>query len=227
MRDPIALSVNRVRSMKWTVLGRDRSLPHFQRKLYHFLMGVFCFSMYAFFLTRIQALWTLAVVGGAFVALDLMRLNSPKMNALTLKLFGRVMRREELRSVTGNSFYILGLITIVAFFPRPIVLLSIAFLAIGDPIAAVVGTLYGRIKLVGKKSLEGALANFVASWLAAYFIAALVMGLPMATVLAVAWVGAICSVAAELLPLPVDDNFTIPVFSAVFLTLANSVLHLL
>lgn len=221
MRDPIALSGSRIRSMKWTVLGRDRSLPHLQRKLYHFLMGMGCFALYAFVLTRSQALWTLFTVGGTFVALDLMRLNSPKMNALALKIFGRVMRREELKSVTGNSFYIFGLITIVFFFPRPIVLLSIAFLAIGDPIAAVVGTLYGRIKLVGKKSLEGALANFVASWLAAYLIAALVLGLPMGSVLAVAWVGAICSVAAELLPLPIDDNFTIPVFSAIFLTLAN------
>ncbi len=219
MRDPIAVPIR-------LVLRQDRSLPHFQRKLYHFLMGAVCFCLYAFVLDRTQALWVLAILGGGFVALDLLRLGSPAMNALTLRFFGRIMRREELRSVTGNSFYIFGMMVLVLFFPRPIVLLSIAFLAAGDPVAAVVGTLYGKHKLVGKKSLEGALANFMVSWLAVYFISVFLLDVPVDHLIALSWVGALCSVAAELLPLPIDDNFTIPVFSACFLSLANSVLHL-
>jgi len=215
MRNPTAFPFARL------VLNRDRSLPHLQRKVYHFMMGAVCFALYAFILDRSQALWALGVVGGGFVILDLLRLSSPSMNALTLRLFGPIMRREELRSVTGNSFFVFGLITVVVLFPKPIVLLSVAFLAVGDPIAAVVGTLYGKHKIVGKKSLEGAFANFVCSWAAAFLIGAAVLGLPLEKVILLAWVGGFCSVAAELLPLPIDDNFTIPVFSAVFLSLVN------
>ena len=115
---------------------------------------------------------------------------------------------------------------VILFFPKPIVLLSVAFLALGDPVAAVVGTLYGRHKLIGKKSLEGALANFALSWLAVFFIAMFYFQLSPIKVLTLAWVGAFISMVAELLPLPVDDNFTIPVASALLLTLANAVFPL-
>lgn len=215
-----------MRSLKWAVLGRDRSLPHLERKFYHLLMGAICFSLHAFVLDRTQAMIALASIGGAFVLLDLFRLCFPKMNALTLRMFGKIMRREELKSISGNSFYILGLMVVLLFFPKPIVLLSVAFLALGDPVAAVVGTLYGRHKLIGKKSLEGALANFALSWLAVFFIAMFYFQYAPEKVLLLAWVGAFISMVAELIPLPVDDNFTIPVFSAVLLTMVNAVVPL-
>src|SRR5688572_24945311 len=105
MQKPLAIPVaSRLRHLKWSVLGRDRSIPHLERKLYHFVMGLTCLALYAFVLTPVQALIVLSLVGGTWVLLDLARLYSPAMNGLTLRLFGRIMRREELRSVTGNSF---------------------------------------------------------------------------------------------------------------------------
>jgi dolichol kinase len=206
-----------LRQMKLSVLGRERSLPHFERKFYHALMGLMCFSLYSFVLTREQALLTLAVVGGAFVSLDVMRLRLPKMNDLTLKLFGKIMRREELKSVTGNSFYILGLFLIVLAFPAPVVMLSVLYLALGDPTAAMVGSLYGRHKLIGKKSWEGALANFAISSFATLVVALLLFHFSAPKALALALVGGVVSVLAELCPLPVDDNLSIPVLSALML----------
>ena len=95
-------AVHRMRTLKWSVLGRDRSVPHLERKFYHLLMGAICFCLHAFLLDRTQALVTLAVIGGTFVVLDLFRLWLPRMNALTLRLFGKIMRREELKSISGN-----------------------------------------------------------------------------------------------------------------------------
>jgi len=212
---------NSVRSRKLRVLGRDRSLPHFGRKFYHFVMGMVCFSLYAFVLTREQALLTLGVVGGIWVALDVIRLRYPAANAVALQFFGKLMRREELKSVSGNTFYILGMITIVYFFPKPIVLLSVLYLAIGDPIAAVVGTMWGKNRLVGKKSLEGAVANLLCTGLATYLVAMSYFNFSFDHAVALAAFGGLISVVAELLPFPIDDNFTIPVMSAILLSVMN------
>lgn len=213
-----ASSIEGIRQMRLTVLGRERSLPHFERKFYHAVMGILCFSLHAFVLTREQSLLALGVIGGTFVVLDLIRLRFPQVNDLALKYFGKIMRRDELKSVSGNSFYIVGLFLIVLVFPAPVVSLSVLYLALGDPTAAMVGSLYGRHKLIGKKSWEGAIANFAVSSFATLLVAFLLFSLPAHRAVILAVVGGLVSMAAELCPLPVDDNFSIPVISACLLS---------
>ncbi len=205
--------------MKWMVLGRDRSIPHVGRKIYHLLNGLAIFALYAFFMTRIQAIATLSVCGGLFVIFDLLRLRIPKLNALALRVFGKLMRREELKGISANTFYIWGLLVVLILFPKPVVLLSILFLAVGDPVAAVVGTLYGKHKIIAGKSLEGAAANFVCSGLATFIAGVAYFHFSPDKALFVALIGGAVSTAAELAPLPGNDNFTIPVVSSVLLSL--------
>jgi len=215
-----------VKSVKLEVLNRHRSLPHLERKFYHFMMGMICFSLYAFFIEKETAILLLALIGGPLVVLDFLRLKNPEMNDVALRLFGKIMRREELRSVSGNSFFVIGLLAIVAFFPKPIVLLSVLYLAIGDPIAAVIGSLYGRHKLIGKKSVEGALANWFCTSLATLAMGVAYFGFSMEKSFLLAVVGGCVSVLAELFPTPIDDNFTIPVASALILSVLHSTLSL-
>lgn len=205
------------RSAKWLVLDRDRSKLHLQRKIYHFLMGIFCFFLYAFILDRGNALIALTLIGGGFIALDLLRLRFPIIKQYSLVIFGKLMRREELKSLSGNSFYIFGLFLIVLFFPKPIVLLSLLFLAIGDPVAAIIGTLYGHHRILKKKSLEGTLANFLVVSLVVWPVGYFYFNLPTNLCLRVSLLGGVVSAIAELLPFPIDDNFTIPVLSAILL----------
>ena len=211
-----------LRAIKSSILGRERSLPHLERKLYHMIIGIICFSLYAFFITRTEALFLLFGVGGLWVMLDIIRLQNPKVNETTLKLFGNLMRREELKSLSGNSFYILGMIVSVAFFQKPVALLSVLYLALGDPSAAIVGSLYGKHKIIGKKSLEGALANFVMCGMASFLFAYNYLNSSLENSVVIGLVGGLVSVTAELLPAPIDDNFTIPVFSAVLLSLLTT-----
>jgi diacylglycerol kinase (CTP) len=190
-------------------------------------MGILCVGLYAFILEKDEALLLLATIGGAFVLGDYLRLKSRPVNDLAVKLFGKIMRREELKTFSGNSFYIAGLAVVVLLFPKPIVLLSVLYLAIGDPVAAVVGTLYGRHKLIGKKSLEGAAANWICTSLATALVASFYLHLPVPEVWTLALAGGTISMLVELIPFPADDNFTIPVFSAVLLTLVHSVFAIL
>ena len=210
--------------MRGAVLNRDRSRPHYQRKLYHALMGLLCFALYAFALDRGTAIWLIASIGGCFVILDLLRLRIPSLNQLTLALLGPLMRREELGSVTGNSFYILGLFVAVTLFSKPVALLSILFLALGDPIAAVVGTKWGRTKIFGDKSLEGSLANFALTALASFLFSALYLHMDPLSAVAFGIFGGLVSMLAELFPAPFDDNLTIPAVSALLLTAGFAIL---
>ena len=50
-----------VKTVKLEVLNRHRSLPHLERKFYHFMMGMLCFSLYAFFVEKQTALLLLGL----------------------------------------------------------------------------------------------------------------------------------------------------------------------
>ncbi|MBI4404410.1 MAG: hypothetical protein HY537_09630 [Deltaproteobacteria bacterium] len=215
----------RQRPLPVLILSRRRSLPHWERKFYHALMGISCFWAYAYLIDRQTALWLLVTLGGSLVTFDALRFYWPKVNRVALRVFGKVMRREELKSLSGNSFYIAGLALIVWLFPKPIVLLAVIFLAVGDPAAAIIGTLYGKRRLIGKKSLEGALANFVVSGAATMVVALAYFKMPISSSFALALVGAFVSTISELLPIPLDDNFTVPVVGACLLATLNSFLH--
>lgn len=219
MREALATSYR-------VIQGRERSVPHLERKFYHCVMGLLCFSLYAFVLSREEALLLLGFIGGALVVGDYMRLKHPFVNHLALRIFGRVMRREELESFSGNSFFVLGLLVVTVLFSKPIALLAVLCLAIGDPAAATIGTLYGKHRLIGKKSLEGALANFFGVSFASLLFGFAYLGHDASGSFRVALVAGVISTIVELLPFPIDDNFTIPVMSAVLFSLTHSILPL-
>lgn len=233
MRNPLAIAIPGLRraplhEIRGSVRGRDRSKPHDLRKFYHLLMGLMCFSLYAFALTRDQALFLLATVGGAWMILDYSRLKIPVVNGAALRLFGSVMRKEELHALTANSFFVLGVAAVVLLFSKPVALFSILYLALGDPAAAIVGTRWGKHRIAaGKKSLEGMAANGVVSFLSTLAVSVLYFQLPGSSALPLAVLGSLCSMIAEILPLPFDDNLTLPVASGLLLSLALLVFPLI
>jgi dolichol kinase len=218
----------RVNAQQLAVSERDRSFPHLSRKLYHALMGLICFSLYAFVLDRTQALWILALVGGPWAFLDLLRLRLPKLNEAALKVFGPVMRKDEINRASGNTFYVLGLLAVVIFLPKPIALLSILYLAIGDPAAAIIGTMWGRRKIPGtRKSVEGGLGNFALCFVATVLFSTLYLGLAFDHSLLFGLIGGLIAMLVEALPLPFDDNFSIPTLAGGLLWALTSLFPLM
>lgn len=211
----------KIRAAKWAVLGQDRSLPHNLRRLYHLVLGIACVLAYAYFMDRKTCYWAIIYIGGPFIVLDILRQQSPLLKRLALKHFSPVMRRNELLGLSGNSYFILGLFAVVFFFPKSVALLSILYLAIGDPVAAWVGTNFGKIRLLGKKTLEGALANFLVSVIATIVFAHWYLHLKGSDAWMLSVLGGLASVIAELIPLPVDDNFSVPVLAALQLSLIH------
>lgn len=198
------------------------------RKVYHVLMGLTCFSLYAFFLDRHQALIVLGTAGLSSVFLDAVRLRLPKINDMLVSFFAPILRASERHSLTGHSYFVLGMIFLTYFFEKNTVLLALLYLSVGDPAASTVGGIWGKHKVVGNKSWEGAAANWVVSFLVTLAFLTCTGGCSTDScslrLITYSVIGATISVLAELIPLPIDDNFSIPVLSATLLTLAQPLL---
>lgn len=160
----------------------------------------------------------LATIAGVvyflFLGLEIARLRSRALNGFALRVTRPIMKKSEANRISGLPFFAAGCLVAIAVFPRPVAILSILYLALGDPIASLAGVLYGKysIRFSNGKSLIGTIA--AASICTAVSFAYLSsLSLPVPALLALTLLGGIAGCTAEYLLLEVDDNFSIPVIS--------------
>ena len=161
----------------------------------------------------------LTALAACAVSLDWARQRVPAVREVLVgRLFGWMMRPEELPAegaplvFNGAVWMCLSAAACIWLFPPALGAAALAMLMLGDAAAALVGRRFGRTRWPrSPKSVEGS---------AAYVAAAVVTGLAVAQwpgsglgPLAVG-VGAVAGAALEALPIPVNDNFRVPVLSA-------------
>ncbi len=200
---------------------------HLIRKVWHMAMGIIIVSLYMSGMPQATAL---TILGALFVwslSMETIRLKNPAINEKCIKFFGPVIRSSEVNKVSGMPYYIASSIVAIAVFPKPVAILSLCYLAFGDPIASLVGILYSNrsIKIFnGSKSLHGTAAGFavcaMATWI--YLRSTGMYGLDL---IRLTLLGGFAGALAELLPLDLDDNFTIPVVSGFILWLGFIAIH--
>ena len=176
------------------------------------MSGALVIPIAALFLPRTILLIALGVITFVVLAFELIRLKVPAVNRWFLSFFKPLLRGGEVSHFTGTGYTLLGALIAFLVFPRDIAVVAVSFLAVGDAMATVVGKWIGKTMLLGKgKTLEGSLACFVSCLIVGLigYYAGLDVGL-----LAVA-VGALGAAIIEAipLPLPLNDNLTIPVFA--------------
>ena len=135
------------------------------------------------------------------LAVEVFRINHPRTRHAFRHFFGELLRNHEEISLLGSTYLLIGCLLTICLFTKPIAALALSFLIIGDTIAAIVGKSFGRLPVFGK-TLEGSLACL----LICYGLTLLVPEIPFQ----VAIVGAVTATVFELLPVPLDDNFRIP-----------------
>ena len=179
-----------------------------KRGLFH-LFGVLTIVVAAVFLPRTVLLVSLGVVTFIFLAFELIRLRVTGINRWFLSVCKPLLREKEASRLTGTVYSFAGALIAFLVFPRDIAMLALSFLAVGDAMATIVGKRIGKTRLFGKKTLEGDLACFV-SCIAVGFIGYFAG-------LEVSWlailVGSLGATIAEAIPLPVNDNLTLPLFA--------------
>ena len=149
-------------------------------------------------------IWERALLASVIVslAIEVFRLHNPRIRNAFRHFFGELLRNHEEASLLGSTYLLIAMLLTLHLFPKPIAVLALAFLVLGDTVAAIVGKSIGRRYLIGGKTLEGSLACFAMC----YSLTLLMPGVPYY----VGLVGAITATVFELLPIPLDDNFRIP-----------------
>jgi dolichol kinase len=186
------------------------------------LMGLAMVSVYLLSgITREGAAMILGCILGCALIVEFARLRSPAFNERVVRSWSMIIRRNEVNRMTGVPYYVASAILSIVIFPKPVAALSLLYLAFGDPIASLFGILYGDLsfRFSSGKSLIGTAAGmFTCFMITMIFLSG--SYLPISTILTLSVVGGLAGGAAELLPLEVDDNLSIPMVSGFVLWLA-------
>ncbi len=127
-------------------------------------------------------------------------------DSLIEKIFGNyfnpILRPNEISGkLTGATWNLLAHLVIIIIFPFEIAVISLLIMSVGDAVAGVIGMSIGRIR-IRNKTLEGSLSGIIVCLPVAFMIPSV----QPSTVLA----GILVGMLVELLPLPINDNLTIP-----------------
>ena len=137
------------------------------------------------------------------IGIELLRLHEPRVKMYFRQFFGNLIRRHEKRALLGSTYLLIAALVSVMIFPKEICVAALGALILGDTAAALVGKSIGRVHIFGsRKTLEGSFACLVVSFLFAWKVTLLPWD--------VALVGAVVATLFEILPLPLDDNFAVP-----------------
>ena len=158
------------------------------------------------------------VGGGALLSLavDVGRQRAGFFNRIYLGIFRSILKPSETTDITGATYLLIAAFFAFYFFGMEVALPALMFIAVGDPMAALVGQRCPGPRFWGKSPL-GSLAFVVASLAVWAILVAAGFG-------AWSWavvITAVVAAAIEFAPLPLDDNLTVPLIAGGFMTLAR------
>ena len=151
---------------------------------------------------------TLKVVAIAFVVvitMELARLFNPRFRNRIHPFFSSIMRGAEEKKLSGVTYMLIGAWVTIYLVEKEIAIIALLLVSISDAAAAIVGTAYGKIHL-WQKTLEGSVAFFT--------VTGIIMILASNLSLEQKLVGMITGTLVELLPIPVNDNLSLPIVTA-------------
>jgi dolichol kinase len=207
------------------IIFPQRNDLHLLRKIWHVSVGLIVIIVYYStpYSSKDWAELNLFIALTAFAG-EWVRLRVPKINYYVTSLMGPFMRESERNDYSGFPYYALGCSLSMFFFEEKIALLSILFLIFADPICSLIGVLYGKNKLIGQKSFQGAIAGFIVCTIVAMVYGIIFKGYS-SNLLIFSVLSGFIGATAELCSVWIDDNLTIPVVSGFGMTILNVLYH--
>ena len=196
------------------------------RKALH--LGALAYPLAILALGR-TSLWGLVPLAALAVGLDVARQRSAAVRGPLLRVFGPIMRPEEVPPpggplvLNGAVWMTLAAVACAALFPPAVAAAALAMQMLGDGAAAVVGRRVGRTKWPGQqKSVEGTAAFVVVALATGWALAQLpVEGLAAALPFGRLLAGALAAAVVEALPVPPNDNLRVPIAAAAAMLLVG------
>lgn len=146
-----------------------------------------------------------------FIVSEFARIRGTNLPILSSITFNAVNKTELYEFATAPINFALGIAFSLLIFPAPIRYVAITTLTLGDGFAHVFGMKFGKHRLPFNKgkNLEGSIFGFLFA-----FLGALLFIDPLRALIATMF-----GMIIEALPLPLDDNFTIPITTGLLLIL--------
>ena len=181
------------------------SINEYKRKLIHVFNLIIPLSYLYVFPEKWQIIKVLTSLMILFILIDIFRHKIGWIQSLFKYFFNSMLRSHEMDGkLTGATWVLIGAVITITLFSKPVAIIALIFMSLGDTAAGLIGLQFGRHK-IGDKSWEG----FFGGLIVCIIIALNFTSLP----LVVSLIGAITAMIMELIPIPLDDNFTIPLGS--------------
>ena len=176
------------------------------RKFLHIFSSIIPLSYLWIFKDKSLVLALLLILSIFSILIEFFRFKIELINNIFKKFFNFMLRKNELKgSITGATWLIIGNLITIYLYPIYIAVPALIFLSIGDSFAALIGKKIPKLK-IGNKSIIGTLAGIFSS-----LSIALLVNQALPTHVLV--IGAVTAMLVELMPLPLNDNLTIPILS--------------
>ncbi|MEA3297486.1 MAG: phosphatidate cytidylyltransferase [candidate division Zixibacteria bacterium] len=187
------------------------------RKSTHLMSLVFPAGYYFLQLSRAGMLAVMIPITVLMILIDIARLRKWSFwQAFARRILSPIIRHHETAGdFTGATYILLAVCLTVALYEKSIAVAAIAFIIVGDTLAALIGRRFGRHRF-GNKSFEGSLACLVGT----LAVACVTPGLAWP----IAVFGAFVATIVEALPLGIDDNISVPILSGLSMTLFTRIL---
>ena len=177
-----------------------------RRKLLHILLGIILILTSLFSPYAKKAIFVLLVLGVFISFLS----TQYKLPVITKCLC--IFERECNKHFPGKGvlFFLIGSLLSLQLFPKEIALASIMILTFADPLSCIIGSSFGKIKLINEKNIEGTIAGiFIGTLLASLFVPVYL-----------AFIGSLFAMIFELtFSDVVDDNLLIPLIAGTIMYL--------
>lgn len=146
---------------------------------------------------------------------DFLRLHVNGFKEAFILFFGSFLRRHEIRRLSGASYLLLGCFITSLLYSKPIVVAACTYIIVGDTFAAIFGQNIKSPRIFQNKTVLGSLSFLLASLLGAYLLYIFTGELPFSYLV----IGAVAASVFESLPLPLDDNFSVPIITGFVMSL--------
>ena len=189
-------------------------LSEYKRKLIHLFNLAIPFSYLYVFPEKWVFVKLLSILMVLCIIFDILRHKVAWVKSLFTLFINSMLRgHEQEGKLTGATWVMIGAVISIILFSKPVAIIALIFMSLGDSAAGLIGQRYGKHK-IWNKSWEG----FFGGLFVCIIVGMNYSLLPMTISLS----GAVAAMVMEILPIPLDDNFKIPLGSGAIMMMLST-----